>query len=202
MKTKLVITATLMLGSATTGAADYTDSAQVVSSSPVIERIVEPREECFHVTTSTAPQSQDRSLVGPIVGGIAGGVLGAQVGKGSGRTAATAAGAVAGAVMGDRIDNRQGVPTQPAQQCRTVETTREIVKGYNVVYRYNGRNISTTLPYDPGRTVRVGISAIDANQAGGEPAANVTGGNVREVYTTAPPPPPRSAPGGDYTYRY
>jgi uncharacterized protein YcfJ len=198
---KLVITATFMLSSVTAGAADYTDSAQVVSSSPIIERTIEPRQECTPVT-ATAPQSQDRSLVGPIVGGIAGGVLGAQVGKGSGRTAATAAGAIAGAVIGDRIDNRQGVSTQPAQHCRTIETTREIVKGYNVVYRYNGRNITTTLPYDPGRTVRVGISAIDANQAGGEPAANVTGSNVREVYAPAPPPPPRSAPGGDYTYRY
>lgn len=201
MKTKLVITVTFILSSVTAGAADYTDSAQVVSSSPIIERIVEPRQECFPVT-ATAPQPQDRSLVGPIVGGIAGGVLGAQVGKGSGRTAATAAGAIAGAVIGDRIDNRQGASTQPAQQCRTVETTREIVKGYNVVYRYNGRNITTTLPYDPGRTVRVGISAIDANQPGGEPTANVTGSNVREVYAPAPPPPPRSAPGGDYNYRY
>lgn len=201
MKTKLVITAACTLGSIAAGAADYTDTAPVISSSPIIERIVEPRQECTS-ETAAAPQPQERSLVGPIVGGIAGGVLGAQVGKGSGRTAAAAAGAIAGAVIGDRVDNRQTASTQPAQHCRTVETTREIVKGYNVVYRYNGRNIATTLPYDPGRTVRVGIGVIDANQTGGEPTASTMGSNVREVSAPAAPAPARMAPGGDYTYRY
>jgi uncharacterized protein YcfJ len=86
-------------------AADYTDTARVVSATPIIERVREPRQEC----TTEAPQPRtpqaERSVMAPIIGGVAGALLGSTVGRGSGRDAATAAGAIAGAIVGDRVSN-------------------------------------------------------------------------------------------------
>jgi uncharacterized protein YcfJ len=187
LKTRLIATIVMLLPTWGAGAADYTDSAQVISVTPIIERVTEPRQEC--TPNTAAPQPQERSVVAPIVGGVAGAVLGSQVGRGSGKTAATAAGAIAGAVVGDRIGNSQTAGAQPTQYCRTVETIRDVVKSYTVVYRYNDRNITTTMPYDPGRTIRVSITAIDG---------------TREA--VAPPPAPVaapvSAPPPGYGYRY
>lgn len=233
-------------------ASDYTDTARVVSSTPIVEQLREPRQECTSdPLPQRAPQGErsviapivggvagallgstvgrgsgrdaataagaiagaivgdrvahpdsDRSMTGSVVGGAAGGLLGAQVGRGSGRTTAAAAGAIAGAVAGDRIDNRQAA-AQPQQRCRTVENVREVIRGYTVVYHYNGRDITTTMPYDPGPTVRVGITALDGDRAAAAPSAAMMGGNVREAAAPsgyrAPPPPP---PAAGYSYRY
>ena len=193
-------------------AADFTDTARVVSSTPIYERVSEPKRECWTETVQVAPK--ERSLGGAIVGGVAGGLLGSQVGGGSGNTAATGAGAVAGAVIGDRVSNpdsnrsatggivggvagavlgsqvgggtgnkaatavggiagavigdRVANPDQPrteqVERCREVQTSREVIKGYNVTYRYNGRDVTTTLPYQPGSTIRVGVGVIEDQQ--------------------------------------
>jgi len=234
-------------------ATDLIDTAQVISSTPIVERIYEPRQACGPVAAAPAP-SRERSVAGPIVGGIAGAILGAQVGRGSGRTAATAAGAVVGtivgdrvanpesdrpvggavvggaaggllgaqvgrgsgsaaaagagavvgAVAGDRVQNPQQVAAAPAQQCRTIQSTRDVVRGYTVVYRYYDRDITTTLPYDPGPTVRVGVGVIDNAPAAAAPTPAIMGSDVRGA-GPAPvsnvPPAPVSATGG-YPYRY
>jgi uncharacterized protein YcfJ len=127
-------------------ATDFIDTAEVISSTPIIERVSEPREECSRAAAD-----------GP-------------------------------------------------KDCRTVTVTREYVKGYAVVYRYNGRDIRTTLPSDPGPTVRVGIGVIDGVPARRAPAAGALGSNVREVVET-PKTPPASPPKsegnrGGYQYRY
>lgn len=255
MNTRLTTSIVLALTSAAAAATDYTDTAPVISASPVIERITEPRQECWTDRAVQTQRPQERSVVAPIIGGVAGailgsqvgkgrgrdaaaaagavagtiigdrvanpdsersatgavvggatgGLIGAQVGKGDGRTTAAAAGAIAGAVVGDRVDNRQVAAARPAQRCRTVETTRELVRGYTVVYRYNGRDITTTLPYHPGDTVRVGVGVIDERQHGSAPGAGMVGGNVREVYPPATPSaatPVSGQPGGNYGYRY
>jgi len=175
-------------------AADLIDTAQVISSTPIIEHITEPRQECAPV--AAAPQ--EHSIAGPIVGGIAGAILGNQVGRGNGRTAATAAGAVAGTIVGDRVGN---APAAPAQQCRTIQTTRDVVKGYTVVYRYYDRDITTTLPYNPGSTVRVGVSVLDNAPVASAPAPTMARAHGRgprpapvPVYEAAPPP--AGAPSG------
>ena len=192
-------------------AADYSDTARVISSTPIYERISEPKRECWTETVQVQPK--ERSMTGAIVGGVAGGLLGSQVGGGSGNTAATGAGAVAGAVVGDRVDNQDsnrsatgaivgGVAgallgsqigggsgnkaatavggiagavvgdrvanptsnqprTEQVQRCRDVQTSREVIKGYNVKYRYDGRDYTTTLPYKPGATIRVGVNVME-----------------------------------------
>ncbi|HKA44312.1 MAG TPA: glycine zipper 2TM domain-containing protein [Burkholderiales bacterium] len=213
---KIAISAAILLAMADAGIAapDYTDTAQVIAATPIIERVSEPRTECFTEPASAPAPPRDRSLVGPVVGGVAGAVIGNQVGHGSGRAAATAAGAIAGTIIGDRVGNSdaQTAGTQPVQRCRTVETVREVVKGYNVVYRYNGRDITTTMPYNPGSVVRVAVGIADGPPASPPPAAPA-GSNVREVSTSAPlpppgynyPPQPPPAPSGNtggYQYRY
>jgi uncharacterized protein YcfJ len=189
---------------------DLIETAQVISATPVMERITESRQECDPAAPAAPAAAQERSVAGPIIGGVAGAVLGHQVGSGKGNTAATAAGAIAGTIIGDKVGNPQATaPAPPAQQCRTVQTTREVVKAYTVVYRYNGRDITTLLPRDPGPTVRVGVGVVDGPTPAGAPTAGVLGSNVRDVSrpAPAPAPAPASAPAsgsnpGGYQYRY
>ena len=211
MRIAISVPVLLMLATASAAAPDFTDTAQVVSATPIVERVTEQRQDCAP-GGAAASQEKERSLAAPIVGGVAGAVLGHQVGRGSGKTAATAAGAIAGAVVGDRIANRpQSATKPPASRCRTVETQRDVVKGYTVVYRYQGRDITTTLPHDPGPTVRVGIGVLDSTTpAAAAPTATMMGSNVRDVSPAGNEPTPPSVPAsanpisnpGGYNYRY
>jgi uncharacterized protein YcfJ len=191
MKHKLITAvAGALIGGSAYGASDFVDTAQVVSSTPIIERVSEPHQEC-----DTAPVPQKNSnILAPIIGGIVGGLLGHQVGGGRGQTAATIVGAAGGAVAGTMVGNR--VDAQPAQRCRTVESMREVVNGYDVVYRYNGRDANVALPYDPGSTIKVGVGAILDERAPGsgrdgysnaQPArsadANAAGDNANRNYS-------------------
>jgi uncharacterized protein YcfJ len=44
------------------------------------------------------------------------------------------------------------------QRCRTVYDSRDEITGYNVAYRYQGRDYTTRMAYDPGPTMRVQVS--------------------------------------------
>jgi uncharacterized protein YcfJ len=155
MKLKAMTAAlTVMTGFSAYAASDFVDTAQVISATPIIERVSEPRQEC---DTVAAPK-KEANILAPIIGGVLGGLLGHQVGQGSGKTAATIVGATGGAVAGTMAGNRAGA--QPTQRCRTVESTREIVNGYDVVYRYNGRDVNVALPYNPGSTIKVAVGVV------------------------------------------
>jgi uncharacterized protein YcfJ len=157
MKRTLIALGAAMACSSAFAASDFVDVAQVISAKPIIERVSDARQEC---TPAPAPQRSGASnVIAPILGGVVGGLIGHQIGGGSGQTAATIVGATGGAVAGSAINNRAG-SQQPEQQCRTVETSREVVNGYDVVYRYNGRDVSVALPYNPGSTIKVGVSAV------------------------------------------
>jgi uncharacterized protein YcfJ len=158
-KTKTLTALIVALGSGGAYAAsDFVDTAQVISATPIIERVSEPRQEC---TTDTAPAPQkSTNIIAPILGGIVGGLIGHQVGQGSGQTAATIVGATGGAVAGSVVGNRASAQSQPVQRCRTIESSREVVNGYDVVYRYNGRDVNVALPYNPGSTIKVGVGII------------------------------------------
>ncbi len=115
--------------------------------------------------------TDQRSYLGSVIGGVAGGLLGSTIGHGNGRAAAAAVGAVGGALLGDRIDNRDRyrgryVDTyqqpQSTQHCRSTDNYRQVVTGYTVLYRYNGREAETVLPYKPGPTIKIGIGPADA----------------------------------------
>ncbi|MFZ5522657.1 MAG: glycine zipper 2TM domain-containing protein [Pseudomonadota bacterium] len=139
-------------------AADMVDTAQVISSTPIYERVTEPRREC---TTETVPVTPEHSVGGAVVGGVAGAAIGSQIGQGTGKKAATVAGGIAGAVIGDRVATRDEPRTQQIERCRELEIGREVITGYKVIYRYNGQDITTTLPYQPGSTIRVRVNVIE-----------------------------------------
>lgn len=146
-------------------AVHFEDTARVISVTPQVEQINQPRQECH---TAYAPvqqqaQPQQKNYAGAIIGGIAGGLLGNQVGKGTGRTVATAGGAVAGALVGDHLanDNTTPAPTyaqQPVQSCRMVDYWESRTNGYAVTYKYRGQTYTSVLPYQPGQTIRVRVS--------------------------------------------
>ena len=108
-------------------------------------------------------------------------------------------------MTGDRVQNPQRTAAA-AQQCRTGQVTREVIKGYTVVYHYSGRDVTVTLPYDPGPTVRVGVGIVDSAPAARAPSAGMMGSNVRDVRPAPvydPPPTPVSTTStGGYQYRY
>lgn len=148
-------------------AADYTDTAEVISSVPIYGSINEPRQQCWTETVTTyenAPRSYGRT----VLGGVTGGLLGSTIGDGNGRIAASAVGAAIGALIGNNADERNAstmaVPQQ-VQRCQTVDNHRQGITGYKVTYNYNGRNATTVLPYDPGQRVNIGISVAGAGNS-------------------------------------
>ena len=178
-------------------AADFVDTAKVISSTPILERVSEPRQECWNEivsSTGTVTQSapvEEHSIGGALLGGLIGGVVGSQIGQGNGSTAATGVGAIAGAIIGDRVANQnasqqmqttQEVPqTREERHCRQVEYYRDVIRGYNVTYRYNGRNAIARLPYQPGDTVQVSVGVVGGTGSGSE-VHDYRGSNSRDQY--------------------
>ena len=125
-----------------------------------------------------APQVGDRTVgAGTVIGAILGGVIGHQFGGSSGgRDVGTGVGIAIGGLVGNQIDNTPStapgyapqaagparvdyVPeTRTVQRCRTVYDARDEVTGYNVAYRYQGRDYTTRMAYDPGATMRVQVN--------------------------------------------
>ena len=182
-----IIICMMTFGYDVVNAYDFTDNAQVISATPIYQSV--PQQVCQPQTVVTQPPpSQGSGIAGGIIGGLAGGLLGAQVGHGSGKTAATIVGAAGGAIVGNQIATSPSAPTaQTVQTCSNV--MHDVVTGYNIVYRYNGRDITTTLPYNPGRYVKVGVGIIDEGVAA-NPAPRRD-----DHYDQVPPPPPPPPPG-------
>ncbi len=137
---------------------DYSDYATVVASTPIYEEVNSPRQECWQEQAGYE-RERERSYGGAIVGGLVGGVLGNQVGKGTGKAVATAVGAATGAIVGDNVNNsgHAASASRPRyeERCRTVDRWERRLTGYDVTYRYQGREYSALMPYDPGNRVRV-----------------------------------------------
>lgn len=146
----------------------FQDTAWVLSSKPVYQEINQPRRECWEEKVGYEQREvirgSDNSVGSAIFGGLVGGVLGNSIGKGDGRKAATAAGAVLGAIAGDKFadSRREYGPAEPRvrveQRCREVDNWTRKVTGYDVVYRYQGRDYTSFMPFDPGNKVRVNVS--------------------------------------------
>ncbi len=165
MNTLQTITvATIGIALATSAAAvDFTDYAPVVAATPTYRQVSVPRQECVMEDVPVQVQPQGRSNTGAILGDIAGGILGNQVGGGKGRDAATVAGAVLGAVTGERMDNPQQpaqYATQQVQRCRMVNDVRQEISGYNVTYRYGGKDVTVAMARNPGASVKVGVGVM------------------------------------------
>ena len=124
-----------------------------------------------------APSGERTVGAGTVLGAIIGGVVGHQFGRSSGgRDVGTGVGIVAGGLIGNQIENSapSGQPayaagpaparvdyipeTRTVQRCKTVYDGRDEVTGYNVAYRYQGRDYTTRMAYDPGPTMRVQVN--------------------------------------------
>jgi uncharacterized protein YcfJ len=178
MKKTLVAAA---LAAAFTGpvfAETFQDSAPVISVRSITERTPVNREECWSeqrrgYEERRVTRQDNGAPIGAatVLGAIAGGVLGHQVGGGRGKDAATAGGAVVGGLIGNQIDRDQGNVAPPSERveverrpvvrevekCRTVQEVREVAVGYDVRYRYGGRDFVTRMAHDPGRRIRLAV---------------------------------------------
>ena len=123
-----------------------------------------------------APFGERTVGAGTVLGAIIGGVVGHQFGRSSGgRDVGTGVGIVAGGLIGNQIENSPPayagsayasgparvdyVPeTRNVQRCTTVYDDRDEVTGYNVAYRYQGRDYTTRMAFDPGATMRVQVN--------------------------------------------
>lgn len=152
---------------------EFRDRARVVSATPVFEQINEPRRECRteYRTYEEKSAGNTHNTVGAILGAVAGGLLGSTVGNGNGQVAAAAVGAATGAVIGDRwnaSDSAQtATRTEPVEVCNMVDNYRQQIAGYDVTYRYNDRNFTTRLPYDPGEWLSLDVRFSVAEESRG-----------------------------------
>ena len=131
---------------------------RVISSTPVMQQVAVPRTVCRNDAVIVPNQ---RSGAGAAIGALAGGALGNAVGHGGGRAVATMLGLFGGAVVGDRIEG-QGSQVQNVQNCQTQSLYENRLSNYNVVYEYAGKQYSVQMPYDPGPTIKLQVSPVDA----------------------------------------
>lgn len=144
--------------------------ARVVSSNPVYESVNTPRRECWNESNGYDTRAyRNNNTTGSIIGAVAGGLLGSTVGKGNGKVAAAAVGAATGAVVGGRWNNgRYAGHPEEVERCHTTDNYRQVVNGYDVRYRFQGREFNTRLPYDPGEWVTLKVNfTVAENQRGG-----------------------------------
>lgn len=128
--------------------------ADVVSAREVTETIRTPREECADVAVRRkAPVQDEYRIAGTAIGAVAGGLLGSTIGAGSGRTVATVAGAAAGGYAGNKVQQgmqERDVTTSTERRCKTVFDTSRKHLGFDVTYRYEGREDVVRMAHDPG----------------------------------------------------
>ena len=106
-------------------AQSFTEMAPVLSATPIVQRVSQPRQECW---TETVTTNEVRRL--------------GHIGIGSFDTSTNVV-----------------VPvTRDIQNCRTVDSYSDVVQGYDVRYRYQGREYVTRTLTDPGDRIPVDVS--------------------------------------------
>jgi uncharacterized protein YcfJ len=106
---------------------NFTEFAPVISSTPIIQRVTEPREECW---TETITTDEVRRLGGISLGSF------------------------------DTSTNVVVPVRRDVQRCRTVQTATDTIQGYDVRYRYHGREYVTRTATDPGDRIPVDVSVM------------------------------------------
>ncbi len=134
------------------------DLGRVISSTPVIQAVVVPRQVC---TMEQISFQGPNSGAGALLGAMAGGALGnAAGGHGAGRAAATVIGMVGGAVLGDRVEGPAPERVENVQRCSTQNFYENRTVGYNVVYEFAGRQYAVQMPNDPGPSIAIQVTPI------------------------------------------
>ena len=133
--------------------------AEVVSAKEVFETVLTPQEKCENIQVQhQAPVKDQNRIAGSVVGGVAGGLLGSTIGGGNGKTLATVAGAAAGGYAGNRVQKNlqeKDVVTSTERRCKTVNLKTQKLVGYNVAYRFDGKDGVVRTAFKPGPTLPV-----------------------------------------------
>jgi uncharacterized protein YcfJ len=143
---------------------DLFEYAKVVEVQPIYRevRVSTPVRECWDEPVYHTRQAP-KSAGGMLAGGLIGGIVGHQIGRGDGNRVATAVGALVGAHIGHQAVNGHMQPQQTLEgyeeHCKTRERVsyEEVVDGYDVTYKYRGREYNLVMPYDPGRRIKMRI---------------------------------------------
>lgn len=177
---KTLLMTGLLIGSIASGSAmaghkhkrqHFTDTARVISSVPIYRtvRVNEPHQQCYEERVHQRYNNHHKSYTPMIAGGVLGGIVGNQFGKGNGKTFMTIAGSVLGGSIGRDIGmknhHRRHHGSRYETVCETVNNyhQEQVIDGYRVTYKYDGRKFTTTLPYDPGRRMKVNVSIRPVN---------------------------------------
>ena len=141
-------------------------SARVVNVEPMVRYVTveRPREQCWNEVV--------REPVRPFgvagqtaAGSIVGAAIGRQFGSGNDRDTLTVLGAIAGgAVAHRRAVVNEGYATRDVtvQRCETVSdrVTEQVVDGYLVTYRLDGRNYTMQTDRHPGDWVQLSAQPV------------------------------------------
>ena len=135
--------------------------AKVISAQPIIRyvNVRTPVRECWQDTEYYSSYERRRGSRGStLAGAIIGGVIGHQFGSGHGKEAATIAGTMIGAAVGHGPVHRTQY-SRPVERCETRYRNQQErrIDGYNVVYNYHGQKYATTMPYNPGKKIKVRV---------------------------------------------
>src|SRR5579883_425992 len=119
-------------------------AAQVISVKPHYEQVSAPYKNCKQVAHVVYEQQESsHPLAGAAVGGVAGGMIGHSIGGNDhAKLLASAAGAAIGAISGSYVQqslNKPQAHTVYSTVCSTHHTTKQIQKGYEVTYIYQGQ---------------------------------------------------------------
>lgn len=148
------------------------DWAEVVRVDPrfVVDHRPVRHHECWEEPVHAHYQRVPRqgSDAGVVLGAIVGGVVGNQFGGGRGRVATTAAGAaLGGAVARDMQRDRAGgyeagrhVVYEERCEVVTEHVRHERIEGYDVTYRYGGRQYTTFSDHHPGDRIQVRVDVV------------------------------------------
>lgn len=181
----------LCIAIASCGVTPAQELARVVSSTPVISQVAQPRNVCTTEQVAVQPQ---KSGAGALMGAIAGGAMGNAVGGGGGKAAATMLGIMGGAIVGDNIEGAPAAQVQNVQRCHTQTFYENRTVAYNVVYEYAGKQYAVQMPNDPGPTIQIQVSPVGAvsQNAPQEQVTTIVTQPIYPVYVQRPYYPPVS----------
>lgn len=147
--------------------------AEVLVVKEAKQTVSTPQEKCEQVVVQRqAPVQDEKRVAGTVLGGVAGGLLGSQIGGGSGKKVATVLGAAGGAYAGNQVQKgmqQRDVDSATETRCKTVNVRSEKLVGYDVTYRYEGKEDTVRMSYNPGKQIPVvnGKLVLDEPAKGG-----------------------------------
>ena len=147
--------------------------AEVLGVKEAMQTVSTPQEKCEQVVVQhQAPVQDEKRIAGTVLGGVAGGLLGSQIGGGSGKKVATVIGAAGGAYAGNQVQKgmqQRDTNSATERRCKTVNVRSEKLVGYDVTYRYEGKEDTVRMSYNPGKQIPVvkGKLVLDEPAKGG-----------------------------------